>query len=65
MTTRKAYTKTIHENYPNQDELLNKRLELVSKCRYFNKYLLSNCKVIIDIRFNTFQQYRQSHNSII
>ena len=31
--------------YPNQDELLNKRFELVSKCRHINKkYLLSNYK---------------------
>ena len=30
--------------YPNQDELLNKRSELVSKCRHINKYLLSNYK---------------------
>ena len=30
--------------YPNQDELLNKRSELVSKCRHVNKYLLSNYK---------------------
>ena len=30
--------------YPNQDELLNKRSELVSKCRLINKYLLSNYK---------------------
>ena len=31
-------------NYPDQEELLNKRLELVSKCRYDNKFLLSNYK---------------------
>ena len=30
--------------YPNQNELLNKRSELVSKCRHINNYLLSNCK---------------------
>ena len=29
-------------NYPNHEELLNKRLELVSKCCHVNKYLLSN-----------------------
>ena len=40
----------IHEKfeiltYPNQDELLNKRFELVFKCRHINKkYLLSNYK---------------------
>ena len=28
--------------YPNQDELLNKRSELVSICCHINKYLLSN-----------------------
>ena len=31
-------------NYPNQKELLNKRSELISKCRHVNKYLLSNYK---------------------
>ena len=30
--------------YPKQDELLNKRSELISKCRHINKYLLSNYK---------------------
>ena len=30
--------------YPNQDKLLNKRPELVSKCCRINKYLLSNYK---------------------
>ena len=30
--------------YPNQDELLNKRSELVSKCCHINTYLLSNYK---------------------
>ena len=30
--------------YSNQDELLNQRSELVSKCRQVNKYLLSNHK---------------------
>ena len=29
-------------NYPNQEELLNKRSELILKCRHVNKYLLSN-----------------------
>ena len=38
-----------HENfeiltYPNQDEVLKKRSELVSKCGHVNKYLLSNYK---------------------
>ena len=28
--------------YSNQEELLNKRSELISKCRLSNKYLLSN-----------------------
>ena len=31
-------------NYPNQEELLNKRSELISKCGHSNKYLLSNYK---------------------
>ena len=31
-------------NYPNQDELLNKQSELISKCGHINKYLLSNYK---------------------
>ena len=30
--------------YPKQDELLNKRSELISKCRHMNKFLLSNYK---------------------
>ena len=30
--------------YPNPDELLNKRSELVSKCRHVNKFLLANYK---------------------
>ena len=31
-------------NYPGPDELLNKRLELISKCRHANKFLLCNYK---------------------
>ena len=31
-------------NYPDQEELLNKRSELVSKCQHINKFLLSNYK---------------------
>ena len=31
-------------NYPNQEELLNKSSELISKCRHANKYLLANYK---------------------
>ena len=31
-------------NYPNQEELLNQRSELISKCWHVNKYLLSNYK---------------------
>ena len=31
-------------SYPNPDELLNKRSELVSKCRHMNKFLLANYK---------------------
>ena len=30
--------------YQNEDELLNKRSELISKCRHVNKYFLSNYK---------------------
>ena len=41
--------------YPNQDELFNKKSELISKCRHINKYLLSNYKAKIDIPFNTFR----------
>ena len=31
-------------NYPHPEELLNKRCELVSKCRHANNYLLNNYK---------------------
>ena len=31
-------------SYPNPHELLNKRSELVSKCRHMNKFLLANYK---------------------
>ena len=31
-------------NYPDQEELSNKRSELVSKCRHVNKFLLANYK---------------------
>ena len=31
-------------SYPNPNELLNKRSELISKCRLVNKFLLSNYK---------------------
>ena len=31
-------------NYLHPEELLNKRSELVSKCRHVNKYLLNNYK---------------------
>ena len=31
-------------NYPNTNELFNKRSELISKCRHVNKFLLSNYK---------------------
>ena len=39
----------LHENlkifhYPNTEELLNKRHELIAKCRHAKKYLLSNYK---------------------
>ena len=32
-------------NYPDQEELLNKRSELVPKCRHINRFLLSNYKL--------------------
>ena len=31
-------------NYPDQEELLNERSELVSKCRHVNKFFLYNYK---------------------
>ena len=31
-------------NYPRPEELLNKRSELISKCRHVNKFLLRNYK---------------------
>ena len=31
-------------NFKDRDKLLNKRSELISKCRHFNKYLLKNMK---------------------
>ena len=31
-------------NYPNPNELLNKKSELISKCCHVNKFLLSNYK---------------------
>ena len=31
-------------NFKDQDHLLNKRSELISKCRHANKYLLCNYK---------------------
>ena len=31
-------------NYPNSNELLNKRSEIISKYRHVNKFLLSNYK---------------------
>ena len=30
--------------YPNKSELLNKRSEIVSKCRHMNKFMLANYK---------------------
>ena len=45
----KRFMLCLHEiyeilNYPDQEELLNKRSELVSKCWHFNKFLLSKYK---------------------
>ena len=39
-----AYTKFEILTYPNQDEPLHKRSELISKCCHVNKYLFSNYK---------------------
>ena len=38
------YQKYAILNYPSQNDLLNKRSELVSKCRHQNKFLLANYK---------------------
>ena len=38
------YEKSEIVNYPNQEELLNKRSELISECRHANKYFLANYK---------------------
>ena len=38
------YEKLLIATYPNQEELLNKRSELVSKCRHENRFLLKNFK---------------------
>ena len=45
----KKYLLCLHEkleivNFEDQDHLLNKRSELISKCSYANKYLLRNQK---------------------
>ena len=45
----KRYMLCLHEkyeilNYPDQEQLLNKRSEFVSKCRHVNKFILSNYK---------------------
>ena len=47
----------MHEKFeirisPNEDELLNKRSKLISKCRHVNKYFLSNYKQFHLIPFN-------------
>ena len=38
------YEKLLIATYPNQEDLLNKRSELVSKCQHENKFLLKNFK---------------------
>ena len=45
----KRYLLYLHEkseilHYPNSDDLLKKRSELIAKCHHANKYLLSNYK---------------------
>ena len=40
----RLYEKLLIASYPNPEELLNKRSELVSKCRNANKFLLKNFK---------------------
>ena len=47
LKTAKAYSSCLHEKlaiitYPYPDELLNRRSELVTKCRHENKFLLKN-----------------------
>ena len=44
MTKAACYADMKSFTYPNQDELLNKRSELLSKCRHVNEYLLCNYK---------------------
>ena len=39
--------KLLISTYPNQEQLLNKRSELVSKCRHENKFLLKNFKGVV------------------
>ena len=38
------FEKILIATYPNQEELLNQRSELVSKCQHENKFLLKNFK---------------------
>ena len=57
----KRWLLCLHKNiyiatYHDQEELLNKRLELISKCRHENKFLLANNKKTINyqlLNFNT------------
>ena len=38
------HEKLLIATYPNQEELLNKRSEIIAKCRHDNKFLLKNYK---------------------
>ena len=46
------YETLLIATYPNPDELLNKRSELVSKRQYENKFLLKNLKAMIDLFYS-------------
>ena len=44
--------KLLITTYEHPQEILNKRSELMAKCRHGNKFLLSNYKITIDLTFN-------------
>ena len=46
------YETLLIATYPNPDELLNKRSELVSKRQYENKFLSKNLKAMIDLFYS-------------
>ena len=45
-------------SYPHKDILLNKRSELISKCRHENKNMLANIGNNVKINNNSMDQYR-------